>query len=338
MARYVARRVALAVLVIVGVLVITFIISHVVPNDPARLYAGGERATVSEVAQAQRDLGLDKSLPAQFVIYVDNFIHGDLGISITTHRPVTEDIGVFLTASLELVIPAIALALLIGVPIGVVTGASSGRGRRVGNLVAITGAAIPPFWLALLGQLVFAVILGWLPVAGRVGTETTIFNPIRSITGFNLIDSLISGNWSGFTDSLVHMVMPVLVLFVYPVSLVIRQTSASVSQVMAAPYVAMARSSGLPHRTILFRNVLKNAVGPTLTVLGLTFAGALTGIVLVETIFSWPGIGTYLTTAILNSDYPVIIAVTLIGAIAYVVVNLVVDLLQAALDPRVRLG
>jgi peptide/nickel transport system permease protein len=338
MAKYVARRVALAFVVIIGVLVITFVISHVIPNDPARLYAGGERATVAEVQQARHELGTDKPLPEQFVIYVGNIIHGDLGISITSHRPVTEDIGVFLTASLELVIPAIALALLIGVPIGVLTGASSGRGRRIGNLIAITGAAVPPFWLALLGQLVFAVFLGWLPVAGRVGTDTTIFNPVRPTTGFNLIDSVISGNWSGFVDSLDHMLMPVLVLFVYPVSLVIRQTSASVSQVMTAPYVAMARSTGLPQRTILFRNVLKNAVGPTLTVLGLTFAGALTGIVLVETIFSWPGIGTYLTTAILNSDYPVIIAVTLIGAMGYVVVNLIVDLLQAALDPRVRLG
>jgi peptide/nickel transport system permease protein len=338
MAKYVLRRVVLAFVVIIGVLVITFVISHVIPNDPARLYAGGERATVAEVQQARRELGTDKPLPEQFVIYVGNIIHGDLGISITSHRPVTEDIGVFLTASLELVIPAITLALLIGVPIGVLTGASSGRGRRIGNLIAIIGAAVPPFWLALLGQLVFAVILGWLPVAGRVGTDTTIFNPVKATTGFNLIDSVISGNWSGFVDSLDHMVMPVLVLFVYPVSLVIRQTSASVSQVMTAPYVAMARSTGLPHRTILFRNVLKNAVGPTLTVLGLTFAGALTGIVLVETIFSWPGIGTYLTTAILNSDYPVIIAVTLIGAVGYVVVNLIVDLLQAALDPRVRLG
>ena len=176
-----------------------------------------------------------------------------------------------------------------------------------------------------------------LPVAGRVGTDTTIYNPVSHITGFNLIDAAITGNWAGWLDSLDHLVLPVLVLAIYPTSLVIRQSSASVNQVMAAAYVTAARASGLPERMILFRFVFKNAMMPTLTVLGLTFAGSLTGVVLIETIFSWPGIGLYLTSAIQSSDYPVIMAVTVLGAVAYVVVNLVVDLVQATLDPRVRL-
>ena len=333
MSRYLVRRVLLAAIVIAGVFVITFIVSHIVPSDPARLYAGGGRATTEEVNRARVQLGLDKPVPEQFVEFISDAARGDFGTSFETRRAVTSDLRVYLPASLELVIPATLLALMIGIPIGVIAGARrTSRTSRISNRAAIAGAAVAPFWLALLGQLVFGIWLGILPVGGRVGTNTTLDNPVSQITGFNLIDAAITGNWSGWIDSLYHMILPVAVLAVYPTSLVIRQTGASVSQVMSAQYVTAARATGLPERMILFKFVLKNAIVPTLTVIGLTFAGSLTGVVLIERIFSWPGIGSYLTNAILASDYPVIIAVTILGAVAYVLVNLSVDLIQAGLD------
>jgi peptide/nickel transport system permease protein len=339
MTTYIVRRIGLAVVVVAGVFVITFVISHLVPSDPARLYAGGARATQAEVARARVELGLDKPLPLQFAIYVSNAVHGDFGRSFRTRRPVTRDLSIFLPASLELVIPATIFALMIGIPIGVLAGAKrTSYTNRLSNVTAIVGAAIPPFWLALVLQLVFAVWLGAFPVGSRVGTDTTVNSPVTGITGFNLIDAAITGNWSGWADSLDHMILPVAVLAVYPVSLVIRQTSAAVSQIMSSTYVVAARAAGLPERSILFRFVLKNAIVPTLTVLGLTFAGSLTGVVLIETIFSWPGIGRYLSDAIQGSDYSAIVAVTILSAIGYVIVNLVVDLFQATLDPRVRVG
>jgi peptide/nickel transport system permease protein len=327
------------VLVIAGVFVVTFFISHIIPSDPARLYAGGERATPEEVNQARIELGLDRSIPSQFLIYVSNAVHGNFGTSIISHRAVTSELAVVLPASLELVIPAMTLAILIGLPLGVLAGANqTGWWNRVARLGAIAGAALPSFWVGLVGQLIFAVWLGLLPVAGQVGIDTTINNPIPHITGFNLIDAAITGNWNGWLDSFGHLVLPVLVLSIFPTSLVIRQSSSSVRRIMNSTYVIAARAAGLPESMVLFRFVLKNAIGPTLTVIGLTFAGSITGVVLIETIFSWPGLGSYVTTSIESSDYPVIMTVTVLGAVAYVAVNLIVDLLQAALDPRVRLN
>lgn len=339
MKTYVIRRLALAVGVVFGVLVVTFVLSHVVPSNPARLYAGGQRATTAEVASARQSLGLDRPLLTQFGDFVANAARGDFGDSFESRRPVTTDLREYLPASLELIVPAMFIALLLGIPIGLVAGARpQSATHHITNLGALCGAALPAFWLALIAQLIFAVWLHRLPVGGLVGTNTTLNHPIHNITGFGVIDATITGNWSALGDSLKHLVLPVLVLAVYPTCLVIRQTSASVSKVMVSPYVTALRAYGLPERKVLFPFVLKNAIMPTLTVLGLTFAGALTGVVLVETIFAWPGIGNYLTNAILSSDYPVILAVTIIGATAYAIINLVVDLLQAALDPRIRVN
>lgn len=339
MKRYVARRLVLAVGVVFGVLVVTFVLSHVVPSDPARLYAGGQRATGAEVKDARKTLGLDRPLPTQFADFVATAVRGDFGDSFESRRPVTTDLRAYLPASLELIIPAMLLAIVLGIPIGLLAGARpEGKTNRLVNLGALSGAALPAFWLALIGQLILSVWFHVLPVGGVVGTDTTLNHPIKSVTGFSVIDATIAGNWSALTDHLDHLVLPVLVLAVYPTCLVVRQTSASVSKVIVSPYVTALRAYGLPERRVLFPFVLKNAIMPTLTVLGLTFAGALTGVVLVETIFAWPGIGNYLTTAILASDYPVILAVTIIGATAYVLVNLFVDLLQAALDPRIKVN
>jgi peptide/nickel transport system permease protein len=338
-ATYLVRRLVSAVVVIFGVLVITFIIARVIPNDPARLYAGGARATPAEVAQARAQLGLDQSLPLQFLTYVANISHGDFGVSLVSRRPVAADIRVFLPASLELVIPAMLLALIIGIPVGVLSAAfRGGIFDTFGRVLSISGASLPSFWLALMAQLIFGTLIQILPISGQNSDTILVFGPLHSVTGFNLIDAVLTGNWSAFTDTLTHMVLPVAVLATYPISLTVRMTRAAMLEVLSEPYVVAARASGVAERTVLFRLVLKNALGPTLTVLGLTFAAAFTGTVLIEIIFGWPGIGRYVTDAISDGDFPVIMAVTLVGTIAYIILNLLVDIIQAALDPRIRVG
>lgn len=337
MVAYIGRRIGFAVVSVFGVVVITFFLARVVPADPARLYAGGERASPAAIAQARAQLGLDRPLWQQFVTYVENVAHGDFGTSFVTSRSVLTDIGTFLPATLELVIPAILLALIFGIPVGAIAGARRTRMfDTITRITSISGAAVPAFWTALLLQLLFAVSLKWLPVGGENGIAIAVSHPIRHITGFVVLDAALAGNWSGVTDTLTHMVMPVVVLAIYPWSIVVRQTRASVIEVMTELHVTAARAAGFSESRILFRHVLKNAFAPTLTVLGLIFAGSLTGAVLIEVVFSWPGIGRYLTTAILSADFPAILAVTIIGAIGYVVINLIVDVVQVILDPRVR--
>lgn len=339
MTAYLLRRLSTALLVIVGVLLITFVVSRVIPSDPARLYAGGARATPAEVEKAREQLGLNQPLPIQFVTYVVNISHGDFGISLVERRSVSADIKTFLPASLELVIPSMILALLIGIPIGVLSAARRGTWfDGVARVLSISGASLPPFGLALLAQLIFGLAIQVLPISGQNSDTIMIFSPLRRVTGFNVIDSVLTGNWAALTDTLSHMVLPVAVLAAYPVSLTIRMTRAAMLESLSETYVAAARAAGLREKTILFRLVLKNALGPTLTVLGLTFAAAFTGTVLIEIIFGWPGIGRYVTDAIGDGDFPVIMAVTLVGTLAYIVLNLVVDILQAMLDPRIRVG
>jgi peptide/nickel transport system permease protein len=338
MLRYIGRRCALALIVVFGVLAITFFVSRVVPADPAILFAGGDRATSASVLEARKELGLDKPLPEQFIAYVGKVATGDFGRSYLTRRPVAQDLAAFFPATLELVLPAMFLSLLVGIPIGVLAGrADGGKLDRVVRFLAISGAAIPPFWAALIAQLVFASTLRLLPVAGRIGSDVAVLHPITTTTGFYLVDAALQGNWTAWTDALRHMVIPVAVLAIQPCSLVIRQTRESVATVRRELYVTAAQAAGLPERFILFRYVLKNAISPTLTSVSLIFAAAFTGTVLVEVIFAWPGIGRYLTDAILSADFPSLLAVTIVATLAYVVINLVVDVLQAFIDPRIAL-
>jgi peptide/nickel transport system permease protein len=335
--RYLLRRLALALIVVAGVLVITFVISRVVPNDPARLYAGA-RARPEQLAAVREQLRLDDPLPAQFVRYVGQLLRGDLGQSFRTKRAIVEDLRAFLPATMELVLLATLLAVAVGIPLGVMSAARRGKmADHLARLVAIAGVSLPAFWLALLAQLVFFGWLGWLPLGGRLGRDILLTQPIQQVTGFHLVDAAVTGNWPAWRDALWHLVLPVAVLATYPVGLVARMTRAAMIEVLNETYVTAAEASGLPRRQVLFRFALKNAIIPTLTVLGLTFAFSVTGAVLVEIVFSWPGVGKYVTDAIVAADYPVVVAVTLVVTVIYVLVNLVIDLLQAALDPRIEL-
>ena len=334
---YLLRRLGLSILVLLGVLVITFAISRMLPADPTVLIAG-PRANQETRARIREELRLDDPIPVQFMAYAKQVLTGDLGTSFRSKRSILEDLKIFFPATLELVIPAILLAILIGIPVGIY--GASGRGGlfdQVGRIVTVAGVSIPAFWLALIFQLVFALWLGWLPLNGRLSREVAIFSPIETYTGFYLIDAAITGNWVAWWDALKHMILPVAVLATYPIALVTRMTRTSMIEALGQEYVTAARAAGLPERTILFRLTLKNAIIPTLTVLGLVFAFSITGSVLIEVVFQWPGIGKYITDAIVSVDFPVIMAVTLVVTILYIVINLIVDLAQAGLDPRIRL-
>lgn len=333
--RYVVKRLAMAMVVIVSVSVMTFFIARVVPSDPAAAWVG-PHPTQEQIDRVTIELGLDKPITVQFLKYAQGLLGGDLGTSVTTGRPILDDVKIFLPATLELVMVSMALAVLLGIPFGVLAAARKGNMfDNSSRLVAIAGISIPTFFLGLLLQLLFFGKLGLLPLGGRLSTEVAITSPVVSVTGLLLFDSAIVGNWVAFRDAAAHLVMPGIVLAMYPVGLVFRMTRATMIEVLSEKYILAAEALGVPRRTRLFVLALKNAVIPTLNALALAFVFSLTGSILVEVIFSWPGLGAYVTNAVLAVDFAVIVSVTLVVTLFYVVVNLVLDLVQAAIDPRI---
>ncbi len=331
--RYLLRRLLTSLGVVLGVVTITFVVARLVPSDPAALYAG-PRARPAQVEQVRQDLNLDASIPAQYVSYLGDLFTGDLGISFANRRPIAEDLLNFLPATLELALLATGLSMAIGIPLGVWAAARQDRRRDNGiRLVAVTSVSVPVFWSALILQLFFANRLGLLPLSGRTSSDVEF----AERTGFFLIDSVLSGSPSNVGDVLTHLVMPVIVMAAYPLGLTIRLIRGSMLEVLGEPFIEAARLGGVPERTVLFRLALKNALAPALTILGLTFAYSVSSAFLVEAVFNWPGIGRYLTDAIIRVDFPVITAATLVITVIYVLVNLLLDLLQARLDPRVEL-
>jgi peptide/nickel transport system permease protein len=334
---YMVRRLIMAVVVILSVATVTFVVARVVPSDPAATWVGAH-PTAEQIAQAREKLGLDRPLYEQYFRYLDGLLQGDLGISVESHQPVTRDLRVFLPATLELVLAAMLIAVLIGLPLGVISGARRGSLLdHATRLISVAGVSMPTFWLGLIFQLIFFRWLGLLPLGGRVSTEVALFNAVQPITGFYTIDSVLTGNWVALGDSLLHLVLPSFTLATFAIGLTIRMTRGTMIEVLGEKFILAARAAGIKERTVLFVLTLKNAIVPTLTLLGLTFVYSLTGAILVEYIFSWPGLGTYVTNAVLSLDFPVIVSVTLVVTVFYVVVNLLLDLAQAAIDPRVSL-
>jgi len=334
---YIVRRLMLMFFVLIALSIITFTLSRVVPSDPAASYVG-PRARPEQVAKVRVKLGLDKPLYMQYAYYIRDLLHGDLGTSIRTHRPVIKEIVRHLPASLELMFTAIIIALIIGIPLGAISAQKEGTlVDHASRLLAVTNVSLPSFWLGLLFQILFFRWLGILPLGGRIGTYISITDPIKHITGFFVMDSLITGNWVALKNSVLHLILPGLTLAAYSTGLITRMTRSTMLEVIREDYIIAARAAGLSERKIIFTYALKNAIGPTLTATGLAFAFMLTGTFFIETIFYWPGLGSYTVRSILLIDYPVIMGVTLLGAVFYVLVNLVVDLLLVFFDPRIRL-
>jgi peptide/nickel transport system permease protein len=327
----------LAVLVLVGVSIITFVIARLVPSDPVALYVG-PRAKPEAREAARVKLGLDRPLYEQYLRYMGEVFRGDFGISVRSHRPIIDDLKVFLPATLELVFVSMIITVLIGIPLGVVSAARKDSWvDQFSRIYAVINVSMPVFWLALLLQLLFVRQLGLLPIGGRVSREIAILAPVEQITGFYLVDTALRGNWDAFRDVLWHLVLPSIALSSYAVGLSIRMTRAAMIEVLQQKYITAAWAAGLTGRIVYFKLALKNAIVPTLMVLGLSFVWQISGAMLVEIIFLWPGLGTYLIKAILTIDFPIVVSVTLIVSVFYVFTNLFLDLLQAMIDPRVSL-
>ena len=337
MLRFILRRVTWLIFVLLGLCAITFILSRVVPGDPAALYLG-PRAKAEQVEMVRIQLGLDRPLYVQFLYYLRDLTQGNLGESLRTHRPVMVGIMNHLPASLELMFGAIMVALFVGIPLGVISAKKENTAiDHVNRLFAVASISLPSFWLAMILQIIFFRLLGILPIGGRLDTVVGLVNPIEKITGFYIIDALVTGNWPALKDAVWHLILPTMTLAAYPTGLIARMTRSTMLEVLREDYITTARSLGVSEKEILFVQGLRNALAPTLTTASLCFAAMLIGTFYIELIFFWPGIGTYITNAILLNDYPVIMGVTLLMAFFYVVLNLIVDVLIALVDPRIRL-
>lgn len=335
---YLLRRAMASLLVIAGVLVLTFFAARIAPSDPARLYAG-QRARPQQVEEVRVRLGLDRPLPQQFIHYLAALLAGDWGDSFKTKRSVREDLALFVPATLELLLAGFTLALAIGLPLGVAAGMRAGGvfDRSI-SILAILGASAPVFALALLLQQLFAGQLHWLPLGGRLDAGVSMAHPVAQYSGFLLLDAAVTGNWLAWRDAAAHLILPAVVVAIYPLCLILRMTRAALASELHAPYIVVARAKGLPTRQIVLHHALRGALLPVLTVSGVAFAYAFTGSILVELLFRWPGVGFYVTDAIVSRDFPVIVAVTLVSTLIFVWVTFAIDVLHHFLDPRTRTG
>lgn len=323
------------ILVVAGVCVITFIISHLIPGDPARLLAG-DRASDEIVRHIRQQLGLDLPLWQQFARYVDALLHGDLGTSIRTGRPVLEDLKTFFPATLELAFCSLLIALLVGIPLGVLSAVYRNRWTdHLVRLMALTGISTPAFWLGLGVIVLFYGKLDWLPGSGRLDDW---FDPPTRVSGFYLLDSLLEGNVEVFFNALQHLILPAATLAFVHLGIVARQIRSAMLEQLNEDYIRTALASGLPKFTIVVRYALPNALIPSITVLGLALGDLLYGAVLTETVFAWPGMGAYVVSSIQALDFPAVMGFAIVVSFAYVLVNLVVDLLYLWIDPRMGRG
>ncbi|MBC0856034.1 ABC transporter permease [Pantoea stewartii] len=322
-------------LVVAGVCVITFIISHLIPGDPARLLAG-DRASDEIVQHIRQQLGLDLPLWQQFIRYVQQLLHGDLGTSIRTGRPVLDDLRAFFPATLELAFCALLIALLVGVPLGVLSAVYRNRWLdHLVRLLALTGISTPAFWLGLGAIVLFYGKLNLLPGGGRLDDW---LDPPTRITGFYLVDALLEGNTEVFMNALQHLILPATTLAFVHLGIVARQIRSAMLEQLSEDYIRTALASGLSKFTIVVRYALPNALIPSVTVLGLALGDLLYGAVLTETVFAWPGMGAYVVSSIQALDFPAVMGFAIVVSFAYVLVNLFVDLLYLWIDPRMGRG
>jgi len=333
---YIVRRLLLLIPVLIGVTIITFTVSHVIPADPARAFAGGPKAQPETIARIRAELHLDKPLWEQYFYYLNDLIHLNLGKSFLENRPVTTALAQYFPATFELTI----FAMIIAVPFGIIGGIISAIRQNklsdhITRIIAIVGYSLPIFWLALMLQYVFAYQFPIFPLEGRLSAGMT--SP-TTFTGFYVLDSILSGNVATLLSSLHHLLLPAFTLGFATLAIILRMMRSSMLEVMGSDYIRTARAKGLSERTVIYKHALRNAMIPTITVTGLAFGGLLSGAVLTETIFNWPGMGRFAAHAVLGLDFNAVMGFTLVVAIIYVLANLIVDILYAVVDPRVKLG
>lgn len=317
-----------------GLLFVTFIIGRVMPIDPV-LAIVGERASKSTYNEVYQQLGLDKPMIVQFGYYIWDVIHGDFGISLLNARPVSEDIKRVFPATLELATLGTLMGVLLGVPLGVLAAVKRGSWiDQIARVVALVGYSMPIFWLGLVGLLVFYGILGWVGGPGRVGIFYVDIVP--SVTGMILIDSLLDGNWTVFKDALSHIVLPASLLGYYSLAYISRMTRSFMLEQLSAEYITTARVKGMSEWSVVWNHAFRNIRVQLITVIALSYAGLLEGSVLTEIIFSWPGIGSYITTALLSADMNAVLGGTVVVGLVFVLLNVFSDLLYRFFDPRAQ--
>ncbi|AWM85862.1 ABC transporter permease [Microvirga sp. 17 mud 1-3] len=321
-------------LTLIGLVIITFLIGRVMPIDPV-LAAVGDNAPQEVVERVRQEMGLDQPILQQFLYFLGQLLHGDLGRSILTRNLVTSDIARYFPATLELATAAIIVAALIGIPLGVWAAVRQGTWiDQAIRVVCLAGHSVPVFVLALISLLVFYAVLGIAPGPGR---QDIIFQDmVPHVTGLLTIDALIAGDWDAFWDALAHMVQPVCILAYFSMAYITRMTRAFMLDALHGEYVITARAKGLSPATVIWIHAFPNVGVQLVTVLALTYAGLLEGAVVTETVFSWPGLGQYLTVSLMNADMNPVIGATLLVGLVYVGLNLLADALYRQLDPRVR--
>lgn len=328
------RRLASAVPSVIGVVVITFVLTRAIPGDPAAYFAG-LAATQEAIEEIRVQLGLDKSLPEQFYLYVRDLLHGDLGNSITTGQTVVADLLQRLPASLELTLCGLFLAISIALPLGILAATRPNSWiDHATRLISTFGVSLPSFFTGLLLVYFFYYLLGWAP--SPLGRLDVIHIEPKAVTGFLLIDSLVAGDFEVFRAALAQLLLPSISLGLFVLAPIARMTRASMLGVLGSDFIRTARAAGLPRNTVLYTYAFRNALLPVVTTLGMVFSYMLGANVLVEKVFSWPGIGSYAIEALIASDYAPVQGFVLAMAMLYVSLNLVIDILYVVIDPRVR--
>ncbi len=332
---YLVRRILLMIPLVFGISLMAFIVANTVPADPTAANLGERAAADPEIVAAfQRKWGLDQPIHIQYLTYLKNLLHGDLGVSIRTHRPITEELARYLPATVELATAGILVSLVAGVIFGVISAVWRNRPIDfVVRILSLIGVSAPVFWLALIGQLVLYRNLGLVPGPGRLDIVLTA---PPTVTGLYVIDSILAGQWYILGNALSHLILPALVLGAFSMGLIARITRSSMLEVLSLDYITTARSKGLRERLVIIRHALRNALMPVVTVIGLAYGNLLSGAVLTETIFAWGGIGLYAYNSARTLDFPAIMGVSMLIAMVFITINLIVDMLYCWLDPRIR--
>jgi len=331
---YLLKRMLLLVVVLIGASILSFLLVRIAPGDPARMLLPPQ-ASPEDIARMRTQMGLDRPYHEQYLMYMTNLIHGDLGFSHHTGRPVLEEFRMRLPATIELSVLSLGLATVVGIWLGVMSALNKDKFiDHAARVVSIAGISAPSFWIGLLAIFAFYYLLGWAPApTGRVDV---MVKSVQSITGLMLVDSALTRNWVLFRDALSHLALPVLVLSFSFLAMICRLTRAGMLEVMEQDYIKFAQCCGISRSRVVWRYALRNAVRPVITMLGLFVAQLLGGVVFVETVFNWPGIGRYAVESLWYLDYTPIQGFIIFMAIIYVVMNLAIDLLYMALDPRVQ--
>lgn len=332
-ARIIGGRLLQAIPVIIGVVVITFLLTRALPGDPAAYFAG-DAADEASIQQVREALGLDKSMPEQFLRYVGDLLRGDLGTSLSTGQPVIDDLARRLPASLELTLTALLLSCLVAIPLGVMAATAPGSWKdHLCRMFVTAGVSLPTFFTGILLIYVFYFVLEIAPAP--LGRLDFIFIEPDAVTGFYLIDSALAGDWETFGGAAKQLILPACTMALFTLAPIARMTRAAMLAAMSSDYIRTARAAGLTRQTVLMRYAFRNAMLPVVTTLGMVFSFALGANVLVEKVFAWPGIGSYAVDALVASDYAAVQGFVLTMALLFVTLNLLIDLAYAAIDPRI---